>query len=54
MALSEDIEVVTYYKDNFNRVTIPGLLKKHDIYSISGAVTANGVQVLPPSLMVFR
>ena len=30
------IEVMRYYKDNFDRVTIPDLLKKHDVVYLRG------------------
>ena len=36
VALWGAIRVVRYYKDNYNRVTIPELLKKHDIVYLRG------------------
>ena len=36
VALWGAIRVVRYYKDNFNQVTIPELLKKHDIVYLRG------------------
>ena len=36
VALWGAIEVVRFYKDNFNRVTMPGLLKKHDVVYLRG------------------
>ena len=36
VALWGAIRVVRFYKDNYNRVTIPELLKKHDIIYLRG------------------